>query len=111
MVFTTMPLLPSPTGGAAFSPGVHAGAYSRAFANGSTTYDISDGTIRHPYSRAALASVFPQYQEGSGAESRYRYQAYDNLQNFFQTGLISNTSVNIANRLSEGTSINFQLCL
>lgn len=62
----------------------------------------ADGTIAHPYDRAALRDVLPQY---TGA--RYNYQAYDNLQNFFQTGLIASTSVNIANRLSEGTSLNF----
>jgi TonB-linked SusC/RagA family outer membrane protein len=62
----------------------------------------ADGTIRHPYDRAALNGVLPQY-----VGARYNYQAYDNLENFFQTGLIASTSVNIANRLSEGTSLNF----
>ncbi|WP_367390990.1 SusC/RagA family TonB-linked outer membrane protein [Lewinella sp. LCG006] len=62
----------------------------------------ADGTTAHPYDRAALRDVLPQY---TGA--RYNYQAYDNLENFFQTGLIASTSVNIANRLSEGTSLNF----
>lgn len=62
----------------------------------------ADGTIAHPYDRAALNDVFPEYEGG-----RYNYQAYDNLDNFFQTGLIANTSVNIANRLSDGTSLNF----
>lgn len=62
----------------------------------------ADGTIRHPYDRAALNGVLPQY-----VGARYNYQAYDNLENFFQTGTIASTSVNIANRLSEGTSLNF----
>ncbi len=62
----------------------------------------ADGTIRHPYDRAALNGVLPQY-----VGARYNYQAYDNLQDFFQTGLMASTSVNIANRLSEGTSLNF----
>lgn len=82
---------------------------SGAFSNWGAPFDQpgkygidENGTIRHPYDRAALNAVFPQY-----VGARYKYQAYDNLQNFFQTGLISNTSVNIANRLSEGTSINF----
>ena len=82
---------------------------SAAFSNWGAPFDqpgkygvAEDGTIRHPYDRAALNAVFPQY-----VGARYPYKAYDNLQNFFQTGLISNTSVNIANRLSEGTSINF----
>lgn len=62
----------------------------------------ADGTVKHPYDRAALNGVLPQY-----VGARYNYQAYDNLENFFQTGLIASTSVNIANRLSEGTSLNF----
>ncbi len=82
---------------------------SVAFSNWGAPFDqpgrnnlAADGTIPHPYDRADLASVFPQYQ---GA--RYDYRPYDNLQNFFETGLISNTSINIANRLSEGSSMNF----
>jgi TonB-linked SusC/RagA family outer membrane protein len=62
----------------------------------------ADGTVAHPYDRSALNGVLPQY-----VGARYNYQAYDNLENFFQTGLIASTSVNIANRLSEGTSLNF----
>ncbi|MBX2876504.1 MAG: SusC/RagA family TonB-linked outer membrane protein [Saprospiraceae bacterium] len=62
----------------------------------------ADGTIAHPYDRAALNDVFPEY-----VGARYDYRAYDNLQNFFQTGLIANTSINVANRLSDGTSLNF----
>ncbi len=61
-----------------------------------------DGTVPHPYDRSSLADALPQYQD-----ARYDYRAYDNLENFFQTGLIANTSVNIASRLSGGTSINF----
>ncbi len=82
---------------------------SAAFSNWGAPFDqpgkygvAEDGTIRHPYDRAALNAVFPQYK---GA--RYKYQPYDNLPRFFQTGLISNTSVQISNRLSEGTSLNF----
>jgi TonB-linked SusC/RagA family outer membrane protein len=88
--------------GAPFNPGVHQGAAQRAFDAGTTSYDPVAGTIAHPYDRATLANVFPQYQGAS-----YNYQAYDNLQNFFQTGLIANTSINVANRISDGTSVNF----
>lgn len=88
--------------GAPFEPGIQIGQLRRTYDSGASTYNPDDGTVRHPYDRAALNSVLPQYK---GA--RYNYQAYDNLQNFFQTGLISNTSVNIASRLSQGTSLNF----
>ena len=82
---------------------------SAAFSNWGAPFDqpgknglAADGTIAHPYSRSNLNAVFPQY-----VGARYQYKAYDNLQNFFETGLISNTSVSVAHRLSEGTSINF----
>ncbi len=82
---------------------------SVAFSNWGAPFDqpgrygvAADGTIAHPYSRSDLNSVFPQY-----VGARYDYRPYDNLQNFFETGLISNTSINIANRLSEGSSMNF----
>lgn len=81
---------------------------SAAFSNWGAPFDqpnkngLTNGTILHPYSRSALRDVFPQYQ---GA--RYEYKAYDNLQNFFETGLINNTSINIASRLSGGTALNF----
>lgn len=72
------------------------------FANPGRNGIAEDGTIAHPYDRASLNSVFPQY-----VGARYNYQAYDNLQNFFETGLISNTSVNVATQLSNNTNINF----
>lgn len=92
----------------AYGNGFHNTA-SAAFSNWGAPFDqpgkygvAADGTILHPYSRSALRDVFPQYQ---GA--RYPYKPYDNLQNFFDNGLISNTSINISNRLSNGTSLNF----
>lgn len=81
---------------------------SAAFSNWGAPFDqpnsngLTDGTIAHPYDRSALSAVLPQY-----AGARYDYRAYDNLQNFFETGTIANTSVNVASRLSDGTSINF----
>lgn len=82
---------------------------SAAFSNWGAPFDQpgrnnlpADGTIPHPYDRAAWNPIFPEF-----IDARYPYKAYDNLQNFFQTGLIANTSINIANRLSDGTSLNF----
>jgi TonB-linked SusC/RagA family outer membrane protein len=82
---------------------------SVAFSNWGAPFDQpgrnnlgADGTIRHPYDRSALNDVFPEY-----VGARYPYKAYDNLENFFQQGLIANTSLNVANRLSDGTSLNF----
>jgi TonB-linked SusC/RagA family outer membrane protein len=60
----------------------------------------ADGAIPHPYDRAALRGVYPEY-----IGARLPYQAYDNLEQFFETGLISNTSVYLSNRIADGTSI------
>lgn len=90
-----------------YGNGFHNGA-SAAFSNWGAPFDqpnknnLVDGTIRHYYDRAALANVFPQYQ---GA--RYEYRAYDNLEPFFSTGLINNTSISMSTRLEKETSINF----
>ncbi len=59
-----------------------------------------DGTIGHPYDRSALNSALPQY-----VGARYNYTDYDNLQNFFRTGLSNNTSINVAAQAGK-TSIN-----
>lgn len=80
---------------------------SAAFSNWGAPFDqpnkngLTDGTIRHPYDRAALNDVFPEY-----VGARYDYKAYDNLQNFFTNGAIQNTSVGITSRVGKGTSIN-----
>lgn len=81
---------------------------SAAFSNWGAPFDqpgknnlAADGTIKHPYDRAALNTAFPEY-----IGARYQYKAYDNLQNFFETGLISTTSVSAQSRLSDGTSLN-----
>lgn len=81
---------------------------SAAFSNWGAPFDqpgrygvAADGTIRHPYDRAALNSVFPQY-----VGARYAYKAYDNLQNFFTKGLINNTAINIASQLANNTTLN-----
>ncbi len=62
----------------------------------------ADGTITHPYDRAALNTVFPQYDDCAC----YQYKPYDNLQQFFDTGVISNTSLNIGARIGDNSTIN-----
>ena len=89
--------------GAPFDPGVHRNFYDRALAAGTSNIDFSgdNPTIPHPYDRAALANEFPQYQD-----ARYNYVPYDNLQNFFENGLISNTSISVGSRLNRNTALN-----
>ncbi len=60
-------------------------------------------TVAHPYATSSVASIrnaFPQFWVDGivgGTPVRYEYKAYDDPSKvFFQTGLISNTSVQIA---------------
>ncbi|MGZ9675018.1 SusC/RagA family TonB-linked outer membrane protein [Flavobacterium sp. GNP001] len=64
----------------------------------------ADGTILHPYSKPALASVFPEYQ---GLRIPYK-PVPNNVKDFFRTGAVVNTSVNLAGASENGnTSYNF----
>ena len=60
---------------------------------------LVDGTIPHPYDRTIWNGVFPQY-----VGARWKYQAYDNLQNFFVDGSQQNTSIGVS--CSSGLIIN-----
>jgi TonB-linked SusC/RagA family outer membrane protein len=51
-------------------------------------------TVDHPYSRFAdpdLIAAFPEFQDGA----QYELKPYDNVKEFFRTGVASNTSVNM----------------
>jgi TonB-linked SusC/RagA family outer membrane protein len=59
-----------------------------------------DGTVRHPYDQPRYNGAFPEY-----IGVRYPYQAYESVENFFEPGLTSNTSIAIQNNLGNGSSI------
>ena len=63
--------------------------------------NTDDGTILHPYSTASSATgvpaAFPEFQ---GA--RYAWKPYDNLENFFQTGTVANTSLQAGGSSADG---------
>jgi TonB-linked SusC/RagA family outer membrane protein len=60
----------------------------------------SDGTVKHPYDRPALNAVFPQF-----AGVRLPYTAKpDNVKNFFRTGFVYSTSINVAGGSTDGKS-------
>lgn len=59
-----------------------------------------DGTIEHPYDQAQYNDDFPEF-----IGVRYPYQPYESVENFFQPGLTSNTSVSLQNNLGNGSSI------
>ncbi|MBZ9628233.1 SusC/RagA family TonB-linked outer membrane protein [Psychroflexus sp. CAK1W] len=58
----------------------------------------ADGTYSHPYNRANLANVFPEFQ---GVRLPWEAQP-DNVKDFFRTGVVRNTSVNIASSSDDG---------
>eukprot|EP01013_Petalomonas_cantuscygni_P006594 TRINITY_DN1772_c0_g2_i1.p1 TRINITY_DN1772_c0_g2~~TRINITY_DN1772_c0_g2_i1.p1 ORF type:complete len:1085 (+),score=42.26 TRINITY_DN1772_c0_g2_i1:434-3256(+) len=57
------------------------------------------GTLPHPYSTStdAIQAAFPEFQ---GA--RYEWRPYNSFENFFKTGTVTNTSINIAGASSDG---------
>ena len=64
----------------------------------------SDGTIKHPYDRAALATVFPEYQ---GLRIPYKATP-NNVKDFFRIGSVINTSLNVAGGSDDGNN-NFNI--
>ncbi len=62
----------------------------------------ANGTIVHPYSFTNFADAFPDLNG-----TRIPWEAQNSLDEFFGTGLVNQTSLSIANRISDGTSINF----
>lgn len=62
----------------------------------SSAFD-DQGTLPHPYSTASFSSAFPEF-----ANARYKWQPYDNFGNFFRTGTVSTTSINITGASDDG---------
>lgn len=56
--------------------------------------------VTHPYDQAQFADDFPEY---AGAE--YFHQPYTSVEDFFEPGLASNTSVSLQSRLGDNSSI------
>lgn len=76
------------------------GFYEEGFGGwGASTSGISpDGTYNHPYNRANLANVFPEFQ----GQTLPWQASPDNVKDFFRTGVVRNTSVNIASTSDDG---------
>ena len=60
----------------------------------------TDGQIDHPIDQEQYNDVFPEF-----IGKDYAYQPYESVENFFQSGLTSNTSVSIENNLGNGNAI------
>lgn len=56
--------------------------------------------ITHPYDQTQYNDDFPEY---IGAD--YAYEPYESVENFFQKGLSSNTSVSISSKLADNASM------
>lgn len=63
---------------------------SLAFSNWGAEFKNPPDSFAHPYSRAALNAAFPQY-----IGAKYAYKYYNSVEDFFRTGLIQNTSINL----------------
>ncbi len=66
-------------------------APSLAFSNWGAKFTNPPAQFDHPYSREDLNSAFPEF-----VGAKYQYKPYNNVKAFFRTGLISNSSINVA---------------
>ena len=60
----------------------------------------AEGTIDHPYDQGQYNDDFPEF-----IGVPYNFQAYESVENFFQKGLTSNTSVAVENNFGNGNAI------
>lgn len=61
------------------------------FSNWGAKFTNPPTQVSHPYSRTALNAAFPEF-----IGAKYDYKFYNSVKNFFRTGSVNNTSVNIA---------------
>ncbi len=61
------------------------------FSNWGAKFTDPPAMVTHPYNRAALTAAFPEY-----VGATYPYKFYNSVKNFFRTGSVNNTSVNIS---------------
>lgn len=68
---------------------------------GSSSSIADDGTVPHPYSTASRGTGIPQaFPEFEGV--RYDFKPYNSVENFFRTGVVTNTSVNASGTSDDG---------
>lgn len=72
------------------------------FSNWGAQFTEPAALVAHPYDRAALRTAFPEF-----VGQKYEYKPYRNtVKNFFRTGVVSTTSVNVA---GSGQNANFNV--
>jgi len=68
---------------------------------GSSSSFDANGTLEHPYSTASAATGIPDgFPELAGA--RYDWKPYDNVKDFFVTGIINSTNINVRGASEDG---------
>lgn len=83
------------------------GNFGWFFSNWGPAFDVrgsngidENGQIPHPLDQPQYAADFPEFQ---GAP--YDYRPYESVENFFDKGVVSNTSISIENNLGNGSAI------
>jgi TonB-linked SusC/RagA family outer membrane protein len=83
------------------------GDYGLFFSNWGPAFDVrgsngiaEDGTVPHPYDNSRYNADFPEF-----IGERYDYKPYDNITEFFETGLVTSTSVGIDRQLGAAGAI------
>ncbi|MEM7658210.1 MAG: SusC/RagA family TonB-linked outer membrane protein [Bacteroidota bacterium] len=73
------------------------GNFGWFFSNWGPSFDVrgsngiaDDGTVEHPYDQEQFWDDFPELRG-----ERYDYKPYESVENFFQRGVLSNTSVSV----------------
>ena len=60
------------------------------------------GTLEHPYSTTSVAATRAAFPEFQGA--RYEWRPYNSVEEFFQPGFVTNTSINVAGSTTDGNT-------
>ena len=83
------------------------GNFGWFFSNWGPAFDVrgtngisNEGTIDHPYDQPQYNEIFPEF-----VDARYEYRPYESVENFYDKGLTSNTSINIEKNLGAGNSV------
>lgn len=84
------------------------GNFGWFFSNWGPAFDVrgsngiaEDGTVDHPYDQPQYNDDFPEF-----IGARYDYRPYSGVEDFFQTGLINNSSLSIRKNLGGGSAVN-----
>jgi TonB-linked SusC/RagA family outer membrane protein len=85
------------------------GNFGWFFSNWGPSFDVrgsngidENGQVQHPYDQPRYNEGFPEF-----IGARYDYKPYKSVENFFQTGIQSNTSIGISKSIGDAGVVNF----